>query len=67
MTHGTVTWFDSEGGIGGITIDEGEQLVPVHATDIDGGGRQSLRVADRVAFILLDGPRGRPAVRVWLP
>jgi cold shock CspA family protein len=42
-------------------------VVPVHASDIDGGGWQSLRVADRVAFTLLDEPRGPRAVRVWVP
>jgi CspA family cold shock protein len=67
LTYGTVAWFDPQRGIGVITLDEGEQLVPVHASDIDGGGRQSLRVADRVAFTLLDGPRGPQAVRVWVP
>ncbi len=64
MTYGTVAWFDPRRGIGGITIDKGDQLVPVHAKDIDGGGRQSLRAADRVALTLLDGPRGP---RVWMP
>jgi cold shock protein len=67
LTYGAVAWFDRERGIGGITLDEGEQQVPVHATDIDGGGRPSLGAADRVAFTLLDGPRGPRAVDVWVP
>ncbi len=67
MTYGAVAWFDAQRGTGGITLDEDEQLVPVHASDIDGGGRQSLRVADRVAFTLLDEPRGPRTVRVWVP
>jgi CspA family cold shock protein len=67
LTYGTVAWFDPQRGTGGITTDEDEQVVPVYATDIDGGGRQSLRVTDRVAFTLLDGPRGPQALRVWMP
>jgi cold shock CspA family protein len=67
MTYGTVAWFDPERGLGAIAVEGSEQLVPVNATEIDGGGRQSLRMADRVAFTLLDGPRGVRAVRVWVP
>jgi cold shock CspA family protein len=33
----------------------------------DGGGLQSLRAADSVAFTLLNGPGGRRAVKVWVP
>ena len=34
---------------------------------IDDGGMQSVRVEDRVAFSLFDGPEGPRAANVWVP
>jgi cold shock CspA family protein len=63
----TVTWFDPQRGIGMITVDGSGHQVPVRAAEIDGGGRQSLRVDDRVAFQLLVAPNGPRAVQVRVP
>jgi len=58
LAYGTVTWFDPQRGVGVIRMDgEGHDVV-VQSTDIDGGGLQSLRAADSVAFTLLNGPGG---------
>jgi CspA family cold shock protein len=67
MTYGTVTSFDPHRGVGTIALEHNGQQVAVHAGEIDGGGKQSLRVRDRVAFTLLDGPDGPRATRVWTP
>jgi CspA family cold shock protein len=65
VNDGTVKWFDAERGVGAILADCGGREVAVSASDIDGGGQQSLRASARVAFTLLDAPRGPRAVRVW--
>lgn len=66
LDYGTVTWFDRQHGIGSIAVDGGGYEVPVRSVEIDGGGRQSLRVDDRVAFTLVEGPDGPRAARVWV-
>jgi cold shock CspA family protein len=67
LTYGTVTWFDPQRGVGVIRTDGEGHDVAVQSADIDGGGLQSLRAADSVAFTLLDEPEGRRAVNVWVP
>ena len=66
-TYGIVTWFDPHRGVGTIALEDSGHQVGVHAVEIDGGGKQSLRVDDRVAFTLLDGPGGPRATQVWTP
>lgn len=65
MNYGTVQWFDARRGVGTIVTDDDEHEVTVDASDIDGGGQQSLRASERVGFTLVDGPRGARAVHVW--
>jgi len=65
--NGTVAWFDARTGTGVISPDDGSADVSVHYTQIDGGGRQSLRATDRVSFTPADGPDGPTATRVFLP
>jgi CspA family cold shock protein len=67
MTYGTVAWFDAERGVGVIRIEMTDVEVPVRSAQIDGGGRQSLRQDDRVAFALENGPSGPHAARVFVP
>lgn len=55
MAQGVVKWFDAERGVGGITCDDGGAELAVRQAGIDGGGRQSLRASQRVAFIVEDG------------
>ncbi|MGD9527577.1 MAG: cold-shock protein [Dehalococcoidia bacterium] len=65
VNYGTVKWFDAERGVGVILADCGGREVMVSASDIDGGGQQSLRASARVGFTLFDAPRGARALRVW--
>jgi CspA family cold shock protein len=67
LLYGTVAWFDAQRGVGAITIEGSGMEVPVRATRIDGGGRQSLQQHTRVAFTLLDGPCGPQAANVYVP
>ncbi|WP_214369269.1 cold-shock protein [Pseudonocardia sp. H11422] len=64
MAEGTVMWFDAERGVGRIAVDGGGELL-VHYTQIDGGGRQSLRENDRVSFTVQASESGPRAVRVY--
>ena len=64
MAHGTVTWFDPRTGVGTITPDDGSAALSIHYAQIDGGGRQSLRVNDRVTYTPATGPAGPIATRV---
>jgi cold shock protein len=65
MAYGTVAWYDAQRGVGGI--EPGGHGLAVHYSQIDGGGRQSLRPSDRVAFAMLDGPTDRHAVGIYSP
>ena len=66
MAEGVVSWCDSHRGTGGIVADDGGE-VPVRASGILGGGRQSLRPGDRVMFVLFLGPAGATASDVYVP
>jgi|tagenome__1003787_1003787.scaffolds.fasta_scaffold20285377_1 cold shock CspA family protein len=65
MATGTVSWFDAERGVGVIVLDDGTE-VPVHRAHIDGGGSQSLRERDRVAFDLREEGGGLRPSGVYL-
>ena len=56
MNFGTVTWFDSERGMGGIAVGGCDGEVAVCSSEID-GGVQSLRPSERVRLTIVDGPR----------
>ena len=55
MNFGTVTWFDSERGMGGIAVGGCDGEVAVCSSEID-GGVQSLRPSERVRLTIVDGP-----------
>jgi cold shock protein len=67
VAQGTVKWFDAENGVGGISRDEDGTELAVHQSEIDGGGRQSLRARQRVAFTVVVGPSGPQATEVYTP
>lgn len=67
MAYGIVSWFDIVRGVGGIVPDDSTDEVPVYRAEIDGGGSQSLRAADRVSFTVVDGPSGPIATGVFAP
>ncbi|WP_181784367.1 cold-shock protein [Pseudonocardia pini] len=66
MATGTVSWFDPQTGTGIIVCDDGTEVV-VRRDQIDGGGFQSLRTSDRVAFALREEGDGYEAMGVYLP
>jgi cold shock protein len=67
MTFGTVVRFDARLGSGSIRIDGGDTEVAVHSSQIDGGGRQSLRPGDRVAFTIRSDGQHPQATGVYVP
>lgn len=64
MLKGKVRWFDPDKGYGMIQADDDDRRVFVHFADIDGEERNSLGVADRVEFELLETPNGPRAIKV---
>lgn len=67
MITGIVTWFDPERGVGTIAVEGTDRRFAVRSSDIDGGGRQSLRPNDRVRFTASDELDGARAIHVWVP
>lgn len=57
MATGTVKFFDSDRGFGFISREQGDDLF-VHASQIEGEGRQSLDVGQVVQFEVSVGRRG---------
>lgn len=63
MPEGTVKWFNDSKGYGFIT-QEGGKDVFVHYQSIQGEGFRSLAEGDRVAFEVVEGPKGPQAANV---
>ena len=66
MPVGVVKWFSEKKGYGFISPDGGEKDVFVHTTGIKGTGRQNLQEGERVAFEIIEGPKGPQAENVTL-
>ncbi len=64
MTEGIVKWFNAEKGYGFITPDEGGPDIFVHHTAIQMKGFRSLEEKARVAFEIIQGPKGPQASNV---
>jgi len=69
VAEGTVKWFSNEKGYGFIARDEGEDEakdkdVFVHFSAITMDGYKSLREGQRVAFEIVEGPKGLQAANV---
>lgn len=64
--EGTVKWFNETKGYGFITPSDGSPDVFVHHSDIEGGGRNSLREGTRVEFEVTQGDKGLKAASVRL-
>lgn len=56
---GTVAWYEPTKGYGFVTPDEGDAEVFLHASAVVGGGVVS--EGQRVAFLVVDGPKGPQA------
>ena len=64
MATGTVKWFNNAKGYGFISPDEGGTDVFVHFSAIDMEGYKTLKQGQKVAFDLIDGPRGLQATKI---
>ena len=63
MPEGTVKWFNDSKGFGFIAQGEGKDVF-VHHTAIQMEGFRSLQEGDKVAFEIVDGPKGPQAANV---
>lgn len=61
--QGTVKWFNNAKGYGFISRENGADVF-VHHTAILADGFRSLNEGDRVAFEVVDGPKGLQARNV---
>ena len=62
--QGTVKWFNAEKGYGFISREDGLGDVFVHFSAIDGEGFRSLDEGERVAFDVIESPKGLKAQNV---
>ena len=62
--QGSVKWFSESKGYGFIQRDETGKDVFVHYTAIQAEGYKTLREGQRVAFEVVEGPKGLQADRV---
>jgi CspA family cold shock protein len=60
---GTVKWFNASKGYGFIGRDSGDDVF-VHFSAIEADGYKSLNEGDRVAFNIVQGPKGLQAADV---
>ncbi|MDH5229837.1 MAG: cold shock domain-containing protein [Gammaproteobacteria bacterium] len=66
MATGTVKWFNNAKGYGFISPDGGGADVFAHFTAIDMEGYKTLKQGQKVAFELIEGPRGLQATKIQL-
>lgn len=59
MEKGIVKWFDEKKGYGFIAL-EGHKDIFVHFSSIVSKGFKTLKQDDKVAFDIVDGPKGLP-------
>ncbi|MFJ8670199.1 cold-shock protein [Streptomyces sp. NPDC003027] len=64
MATGTVKWFNAEKGFGFIAQDGGGPDVFVHYSAIDAAGYRELDEGQKVAFDVVQGPKGPQAEHV---
>jgi CRISPR-associated protein (TIGR03986 family) len=61
---GRVKWFDDQKGYGFIQVDDSQEELFVHYTDIAGEGFRTLNENDRVEFSIGEGDKGPKAINV---
>ena len=64
MATGLVKWFNDSKGFGFIQTDGSEKDVFVHYSAIAGDGFKTLAEGQKVAFDLIEGPKGPQASNV---
>ncbi|MCW3846427.1 cold-shock protein [Sphingomonas sp. LB-2] len=64
MATGIVKWFNDSKGFGFITPDDGGEDLFAHFSMIQMNGFKSLREGQRVAFEVIEGPKGKQASNI---
>ena len=62
--QGTVKWFNNAKGYGFIQTEQGGEDIFVHHTAIVSEGFRTLNQGERVAFEIVEGPKGLQARNV---
>jgi len=61
---GTVKWFNDAKGFGFITPDDGSEDLFAHFSSIQMNGFKTLKEGQRVAFEIIQGPKGKQALNI---
>lgn len=64
MATGTVKWFNNAKGYGFISPDGGGADVFAHFSAIEMDGYKTLKQGQKVAFDLIEGPKGLQAAKI---
>ena len=64
MATGQVKWFNNAKGYGWITPADGASDVFVHYSAIEMEGYKTLKLGEKVSFILNLGPKGKYASKI---
>ncbi|MCO7642515.1 cold-shock protein [Pseudomonas sp. S 311-6] len=61
---GTVKWFNDAKGFGFITPDNGDEDLFAHFSSIQMEGFKTLKEGQKVAFDIIQGPKGKQALNI---
>jgi len=61
---GTVKWFNNDKGFGFITPDNGGEDLFAHFSSIQMTGFKTLKEGQKVAFEIIQGPKGQQALNI---
>ncbi len=61
---GTVKWFNDAKGFGFITPDDGGEDLFAHFSSIQMTGFKTLKEGQRVAYEVIQGPKGKQALNI---
>lgn len=61
---GTVKWFNDAKGFGFITPDNGDEDLFAHFSSIQMNGFKTLKEGQKVAFDVIQGPKGKQALNI---
>lgn len=64
MATGTVKWFNDSKGFGFITPDDGSEDLFAHFSAITMAGFKTLKEGEKVAFDIVQGPKGKQAANI---
>lgn len=61
---GTVKWFNDAKGFGFITPDDGGEDIFAHFSSIQMSGFKTLKEGQKVAYEIIQGPKGKQALNI---